>query len=100
MTRPKVHAIIEDGPRAGDTVELDAARGRSARPNRSARWSAALAGRGSDPARPIDEVGPAVRSEAEGDSVESLATPGWQWLGSATVRLVAIPVPPPQFCRG
>jgi hypothetical protein len=25
MTRPKIHAIIEDGPRAGDTVELDAA---------------------------------------------------------------------------
>ena len=25
MSRSRIHAIIEDGPRAGDTVELDAA---------------------------------------------------------------------------
>jgi hypothetical protein len=25
MTRPKISAIIDDGPRAGETVELDAA---------------------------------------------------------------------------
>lgn len=25
MTRPKIQAIIEDGPRAGETVQLDAA---------------------------------------------------------------------------
>ena len=25
MTRPTIHAIIEDGPRAGETVQLDAA---------------------------------------------------------------------------
>jgi hypothetical protein len=25
VTRSRIHAIIEDGPRAGDTVELDAA---------------------------------------------------------------------------